>query len=443
MAARLALFAAALGALAALTVAAPATAQVPCLPGVIIPGCEPPEEEPPPGEPPPPSEPPPGEPPPSGGQPPSGEQPPAGGQPPSGEQPPSGGQPPSSGQPPSESCPLIRAPSIGGFGGIVAEDVYVGDAQYRRCMLSRQVQAGVRVVRQPFRWSEIEGSQGNFDFRTYYDAYVGAIARHGLQLLPVLFDPPTWHSSRPSRGATYGTYPPRRYADMARYATVLVRRYGPSGSFWREHRDIPKVPIRAWQVWNEPNLPPYWPKGPNAAEYTTMLISVSKAIKRVDRKAEIVTAGLPQSAMRGAHPLTTYLKRMYRAGAARGFDTLAVNPYARSRGEFLKRLRSVRTVMNRNRDRRARIWITEIGWATDGPDKRFRVGAAGQARLIRQTFALARKYRKRYRIRGVVYYNWRDSRPNSGFDYWGLHTGLLDVDGNGKPGLSAFSSAAR
>jgi hypothetical protein len=380
-----------------------ASAQVPCLPGVIVPGCEPPGEDDP--EPPPPT--------------------------------------PTPKPPEPESCPLIRASGKSTFTGMVSEDVYVAGPNYRRCELSRQVQAGVRIVRQPFRWSEIEASKGNYDFKTYYDDYVGALAEHRLRLLPVLFDPPSWRSSRPARGAAYGTYPPRVYGDLGRFAALVARRYGPKGSFWRENPALPKMAIRSWQVWNEPNLPPYWPDGPNPREYTAMLKAVAKALRKVDRKAEIVSAGLPQSSMKGAKPLLGYLKGMYRAGAKRHFNTLGLNPYARSKRELIKRVRAVRRVMNRSGHKRAKVWITEVGWATGGPRSRFSVSPEKQAKLIRQTLGAARKGRKRFGIRGLVYFGWRDSEPyRPDLDFWGLHTGLNDTDGNPKPGLSAFSDAS-
>ena len=389
---------------------APASAQIACPPGVILPGCE----EPPPG----------------------GDDPPDPDPDPDPEPPP----PP----PEPDPCPLIKASGKSTFTGMVSEDVYVAGPAYRRCELSRQVKAGVRIVRQPFRWSEIEGSKGNYDFATWYDEYVGTVAEHGLSILPVLFDPPTWRSSRPARNAAYGTYPPKSFKAMGRFAAQVARRYGPKGSFWRENRGIPKRPIRAWQVWNEPNLPPYWPTGPNAREYTAMLRAVAKALRKVDRKAEIVTGGLPQSGIKGAKPLVGFLKGMYKAGARKHFDTLGLNPYARSKRQLVKRIRSVRRVMNRKKHKRARIWITEMGWATGGPKSRFSVSPEKQAKLVRQALRTARKKRKRFRIRGAVYFGWKDSAPYRGVDFWGLHTGLNDVDGNPKPALDAFSrSSAR
>ena len=34
---------------------------------------------------------------------------------------------------------------------------------------------------------------------------------------------------------------------------ALVGRYGPAGSLWAERPELPRIPIRAWQVFNETN----------------------------------------------------------------------------------------------------------------------------------------------------------------------------------------------
>ena len=99
--------------------------------------------------------------------------------------------------------------------------------------------------------------------------------------------------------------------------------------------------------------------------------------------------------------------------------------------------------MNARHDRRAPIWITEIGWADRGPPSRFVVGPSGQAKRIRSSYKLIRKQRKKLRLRGVVYYSWRDGLPYPPLfrDLWGLHTGLLDLRGRPKPAFYAFKHA--
>jgi len=341
---------------------------------------------------------------------------------------------------------LGLAPAAGaalpkGFVGLSSEDVFAGSAAYRTSNLSKQASLGVRLQRQAFNWSDIETAPGRYNL-SYYDAYVAAAAAHRIRILPILFNPPRFQVSRSSGRATC---PPRSNARFGAFAKALVRRYGSNGTLWRSRPDLPKTPITAWQIWNEPNLKVYWCNKPNASQYVAMLRVVGKAIKKVDRRAEIVTAGLPPSKLSGTVPLSRYIAQMYRAKGRNAFDTMAINSYAVNEAELGRLLRSVRKLMNSRGDRRARIWITELGWGDKGLRHRFIVGARGQARRVTTSFALIRQQRRRLRLRGVVYFSWRDARPYPPQykDMWGLHTGLLKLNGRPKPAYSAFRRAVR
>jgi len=202
--------------------------------------------------------------------------------------------------------------------------------------------------------------------------------------------------------------------------------------------------IRAWQIWNEPNLRAYWPRGPNPRSYTRLLRAARKGIKRADRGAEIVTAGLPNSRL-ATISYSRFISRMYRSGGRRAFDTLAIHPYAPTAGGAVRLVRRVRRLMNRHGDRRGRLWVTEIGWATGGPPSRFRTSRRGQARRIGAALRSLYRARKRLRLRGVIYYNWHDLKPYPPLyqDFFGLHTGLLDSRDGAKPSLGSFGRAAR
>jgi hypothetical protein len=134
---------------------------------------------------------------------------------------------------------------------------------------------------------------------------------------------------------------------------------------------------------------------------------------------------------------------MYRAGARQAFDSLAINPYATDHRQVRRLLRKTRALMNRHGDRRGTIWISELGWGDRGPKHRFIVGRRGQAKRIRKSFDVIRRERRRLRVRGVVYYSWRDAQPYppANRDLWGLHTGLLREDGAFKPAYYAFKNA--
>ena len=53
---------------------------------------------------------------------------------------------------------------------------------------------------------------------------------------------------------------------------------------------------------------------------------------------------------------------------------------------------------------------------------------------------MAELVRRPLRLRGVVYYRWRDvpRYPPGNKDQWGLHTGLIDINGGFKRAYDAF-----
>lgn len=326
------------------------------------------------------------------------------------------------------------------FVGLVAEDLMAGDRASRARTLREIQSTGAGLVRQTFDWADIERRPGRFRLGRY-DSYVAALAARRIRVLPILFNPPSFRSSAPPTGRQRGTYPPRRPADMGDFAATLVRRYGPRGSFWAERPDLPQYPITSWQVWNEPNLARYWPSGPNAREYVRLLRAVNEAIKDVDPQAEVVTAGMPETD--AGIPLQSYLAAMYRSGAKSAFDTLAVHPYARDGAGVLSAVKAVRGLLTRFRDRKP-IWVTELGWASGGPPSEFTVGEEGQAARLAGTINDLARLRNQLGIRGFVYFNWRDSRPyRGGQDFWGLHTGLLRINGARKPAFVAYRQSVK
>ena len=102
-----------------------------------------------------------------------------------------------------------------------------------------------------------------------------------------------------------------------------MARYGPQGSLWAEHPEIAARPIRAWQIWNEPNLTRYWtpPRGQGfARSYVKLLRAAHRALRAADPGARTILAGLPNESW-------IALRRIYKAGGRRSFDAVALHPY--------------------------------------------------------------------------------------------------------------------
>jgi hypothetical protein len=323
------------------------------------------------------------------------------------------------------------------FFGVVSEDVLAGDSAYRDATLSKQASIGIGLIRQTFHWKDIETAPGVYNW-SQYDAYMAATASHGISVLPILFEPPAFRAPQAARG----TYPPRNFADIGAFGAAVARRYGPNGSFWAQYPSVPRVPTTAYQIWNEPNLRAYWPAGQSAKGYAKLLKAAAAGIRAVDPRAEIVTAGLPDSKLSKPLDVYSYVRTLLAAHAGSSFTTLALNPYSQNKQDLLARLSRFRAILNAGGARRAKIWITELGWSDSGPASLFRAGAAGQAQEISSVYPALVAARARLRLRGVVYYAWRDGAPYPPLfkDFWGLHTGLLNVTGSAKPAFQAFEN---
>src|SRR3954454_14648058 len=146
------------------------------------------------------------------------------------------------------------------FVGIYADDVYFGDAAYRRKALAAMHDAGVRLIRQPFAWADFKRDPKRFD------DFVAAATDAGIRVLPVLLGP---DPGAPGGAGAIKPPDPDRFAE---WAAQMVQRYR-------------TFPISAWQVWNEPNIPAFWSPKPDPAAYARLLQTTGAAIRKADPKA--------------------------------------------------------------------------------------------------------------------------------------------------------------
>jgi hypothetical protein len=264
---------------------------------------------------------------------------------------------------------------------------------------------------------------------------------HGIELLPVVMYAPPWARVLP---AELGSAP-KDVDAYAHYVSELVRRYGPRGYYWRRNPDVPKRPIRTWQIWNEPALEYQWsPQARWPQRYTTLLRAASRAIRRRDRGATVVLAGFANDAW-GA------ISRVYAAGNVRGyFDAAAVHMYSTDPRDYVEIVRRFRRVMDRAGDDEKPIWITEVGVSASRnvfdspPHAHFQTSSGGLARNIGESYRALAGVRRRFGIEHVFWYTWASPyRRESGvFGY----TGLNSFDGvrvKPVPAMAAYRRMAR
>jgi hypothetical protein len=247
------------------------------------------------------------------------------------------------------------------------------------------------------------------------DRVVATAAARNMSVLPVILYAPQWDAKHPGDDAS----PPRGTSAYADFAALLVRRYGPSGSFWSEHPGLSAKPIRAWQIWNEPSTTFFWSDQPGAKAYVDLLKAARRSITGADPGAQIVLAGLPNRSWDA-------LQDLYDAGAGGNFDVAAVHPFTLRVSGVLTILRRNRAVMRRNGDAKKPMVVTELSWPTaEGKVKTtygFEVTEKGQAQRVETALPVLAENRRRLRLAGVYWYTWltRDRNVDYPFDWAGL-----------------------
>lgn len=302
--------------------------------------------------------------------------------------------------------------------------------------------AGADWVRANVNWADVErDGKGVYDREalTRVDYAVDALRRAGIDvLMPISDGVPYWASGDPGKSEEPGgrdwkrRHPPADVRDYADFVRFVVARYRPRG-------------VRAYEIWNEPNLAGFWEPEPDARGFTELLRAGYAAVKAADPSATVVLGGLSTSDY-------DYLANVYRHGGRDHFDVLAIHPYTgggsprrcwrRDDGRFAKdafcAIREVRRTMVENGDAAKQIWLTEIGWTTTTQGGG--VTPERQAAYLEQSVAIVR--REMPFVGMYLWYGLRNNHWEDDADTFEGQFGLLRDDFSRKPAFDAFRRAS-
>jgi hypothetical protein len=324
-----------------------------------------------------------------------------------------------------------------GFVGVMADGPIAEPGFDPAAETPTMVASGVESIRAVIHWVDAQPERDRPPTFDRSDPLVRAAALRGIRVLPVLTTAPGWAAKHRDDFAS----PPAGTAEYARFARAAVERYGPRGSFWAENPTVPRRPIRAWQVWNEPNLRTSWTDRRWTAPYVALLRAARASIRSADPRARIVLAGLANYSWRS-------LAAIYRVpGARRLFDAVAIHPYTREVSGIGTILRRARRAMDRHGDRRKRLLVTEFGWpSAKGKAKGFGIETTerGQARRAAAALSLLARERRRLGLAAIYWHDWinTDRGPGSIWAYSGLRRTETDGSVSSKPALRSFRRAA-
>ncbi len=230
-------------------------------------------------------------------------------------------------------------------------------------------EAGFTWVKQHVAWRDVEGAaKGAYNWY-FTDRIVADAESLGLEVIFRLDSEPAW--AVPPTGVRSYNGPPEHPEDFGDFCHALAVRY--------------RGRVRAYQVWNEPNLSREWGGfQPDPAGYVALLRACYLGIKTGDPNALVISAGLSptDTGLPDALPDIVYLNAMYEAGAASYFDLLGVHapgflyPPEMSPEEVAERhdghrffcfrhVEDTRAVMLRYGDGWKQVAVLEMGWTTD------------------------------------------------------------------------------
>lgn len=287
---------------------------------------------------------------------------------------------------------------------------------------------GIRWLRTDLRWDLVQAAgPDQYDWSTF-DRIVFLARERDIRILPVVGFTPAWARSEPATPS-----PPKDLQAFSDFLAVAVQRYRAAG-------------IRAWEIWNEPNMAMFWPPSPDPVLYARLLRASYAAIKAVDPEAIVLLGGLAPAPETGPDegPIryfaaADFLEKVYEVAPEGPFDVLAFHPYSYPHmpsdpsgwNGWSIMTGPIRRLMGDNGDVTKQIWLTEYGapvyGGTDG------VTGEMQKEMLAEAFRLARTYSW---AGPLFWYSYRDlgADPADKEDWFGI----VRSPGDPKPAYADF-----
>jgi hypothetical protein len=299
-------------------------------------------------------------------------------------------------------------------------------------------EAGIESVRLPMNWHDlVPHAYERFDPNWQpFDEQVALAAEYGITAFPFPWGTPEWVSPRLGGEPVANA---RQRGEWLQFLRGAELRYGPGGRFWRENRELPDLPIRRWEIWNEENIVTF-SREPDPARFARFIEISGDLLHRADPGSTVILGGLFGRPLQTPPniPSGTFLSQLYRApGIKQAFDGVALHPYVADAGAMEGEIENLRRIMVFNGDGETPIYVTEMGWGSDGFESRWERGPYGQARELDRAFAILSGNRRRWRIGGVWWFSWTDQAGSCQFCD---SAGLLTTGREAKPSWYRFNA---
>jgi hypothetical protein len=296
----------------------------------------------------------------------------------------------------------------------ISDPTLLGEASSVQVQQLKAMKAlGVTSVRLEanWYWGQPNGPRSSYVWAPI-DQALASIRQAGLSADLVIDGCPPWAAVAGTHGSEFAQ--PASPAAFATWARAVAARYAGKG-------------VKFFEIWNEENI--NWAPKPNPAAYTADLKAAYAAIKAADRSAVVLSGGLaPAVNTSTTYDPRTFLADMYADGAKGSFDGVGDHPYSfpwppgeyepwSGWSQLSQTSPSLRSIMVKNGDSAKKIYITEYGAPTSGPNS---ISESQQSAELTQAIAQV----KHLSFIGSLYiYTWADiAGQTAGDNGYGLRT---------------------
>ena len=289
--------------------------------------------------------------------------------------------------------------------------------------LSEMAGMGITWVRFDIEWGFVQANQSKYDW-SRYDRIINTLNKYNLKALPILTYSPEWARVPGCRGGAH--CPPADPKTFATFASAAATRYKSKG-------------VHYWEIWNEPNSYDFWATKSDCVAYTNLLKATYPALKKADSASFVITGGLAQLSTTDVNiSALEFLQCIYDNDGKNYFDAVGDHPYtfpalpsdsqSNAWAKMSKTSPSFRGIMVANGDSNKKIWMTEYGAPTGGPDSHWYITEDKQAKMVEDTLSLYKSYSW---AGPIFFYTYIDSGFDSSTNE--IFFGFVRFDGTPKP----------